>query len=322
MNLLEGYRYLVALDEHRHFGRAANACHITQPALSNALRALEDVLGCSLVVRGRTFERFTPEGEVVLLTAHRMMREQENLRQQLRSHVAQPEGALVLGAVPTALPIAARFAARLIDLHPGIRPQVRSLSSQAIEAGLESLSIDLGLGYTHRLASSQEGRFGVIAQWTEQYYLVCAQAKLQHRSTQAISWQAASEMRLALLAREMHNRLIVDSAFEQARVSVTPVLETNSVLALQVAVTEGGLAAILPGAMLGTVKRWPGLQIRPLSEPDIGTPIGFMVNKQSPPGIVLNAALEMAADPAWLAAIQLALSAENSNESRNHSNPE
>ena len=43
MNLLAAMRYLVALDKHRHFGRAAQACDITQPALSNALRALEDL---------------------------------------------------------------------------------------------------------------------------------------------------------------------------------------------------------------------------------------------------------------------------------------
>ena len=41
MNLLVSMRYLVALDEHKHFARAAQACHVTQPALSNAIRALD-----------------------------------------------------------------------------------------------------------------------------------------------------------------------------------------------------------------------------------------------------------------------------------------
>ena len=45
MNLLASLRYLAALDEHKHFGRAAQACHITQPALSNPLRALEAEFG-------------------------------------------------------------------------------------------------------------------------------------------------------------------------------------------------------------------------------------------------------------------------------------
>ena len=55
MNLLASLRYLTALDEHKHFGRAAQACHITQPALSNALRALEAEFGTVIVKRGAKF---------------------------------------------------------------------------------------------------------------------------------------------------------------------------------------------------------------------------------------------------------------------------
>ena len=69
MNLLASLRYLAALDEHKHFGRAALACHITQPALSNALRALEEEFGTAIVKRGRSFGGFTTEGERVLASA-------------------------------------------------------------------------------------------------------------------------------------------------------------------------------------------------------------------------------------------------------------
>ncbi len=69
MNLLASLRYLVALDEHRHFGRAAQACHITQPALSNAMRALEQEFGVVIVKRGRNFAGLTPEGARVLASA-------------------------------------------------------------------------------------------------------------------------------------------------------------------------------------------------------------------------------------------------------------
>ena len=75
MNLLASLRYLVALHEHRHFGRAAAACHITQPALSNALRALEGEFGVTIVQRGRSFVGFTPEGERVLASARTLLRE-------------------------------------------------------------------------------------------------------------------------------------------------------------------------------------------------------------------------------------------------------
>ena len=56
-------KFLVALDETRHFSRAAARCHVTQPTLSMRLRTLEDELGLQLVIRGQRFEGFTPEGE-------------------------------------------------------------------------------------------------------------------------------------------------------------------------------------------------------------------------------------------------------------------
>ncbi len=80
MNLFTSLRYVVALHEHKHFGRAAQACHISQPALSNALRALEEEFGTAIVKRGRVFEGFTPEGEQIFQAAQRIHRA---LRQEL-----------------------------------------------------------------------------------------------------------------------------------------------------------------------------------------------------------------------------------------------
>eukprot|EP01036_Dinobryon_divergens_P038128 gene38128-49994_t len=75
-------RYLVALSEHKHFGRAAQACHITQPALSNALRALESEFGVVIVKRARVYVGLAHEGERVLATAERMLRDHEVLLQE------------------------------------------------------------------------------------------------------------------------------------------------------------------------------------------------------------------------------------------------
>ena len=150
MNLLDAMRYLATLAQHRHFGRAAEACHITQPALSNAVRALEQEFGVTVVRRGRQYEGLTPEGERVLASAHRMLHEREALRQELSASIADPGGPLVIACVPTAVPVAARLAARLRERHPAIRPAVRSLSSAEIETGLADLSFDLALGYVDR----------------------------------------------------------------------------------------------------------------------------------------------------------------------------
>ena len=66
-------KFLIALDETRHFGQAAARCHITQPTLSMRLRSLEEELDLPLVNRGQRFEGFTAPGERVLAWARTVL---------------------------------------------------------------------------------------------------------------------------------------------------------------------------------------------------------------------------------------------------------
>ena len=137
MNLIDAYRYLAALEQHCHFGRAAAACHITQPALSNALRSLEAQLDTAIVRRGRLYEGLAPEGERALATAHRVLHEQELLAQELASSAAAPRGRLVIGTAPTALPIATRrYCTRSTRMPSGV-PAAVSTSCTVVSRGLK-----------------------------------------------------------------------------------------------------------------------------------------------------------------------------------------
>jgi DNA-binding transcriptional LysR family regulator len=305
MNILASLRYLVSLSEHQHFGRAAQACHITQPALSNALRALEAEFGVVIVKRARQYAGFTPEGERVLVTAQRMLREHELLQQDLASEADQPRGRLRIGAVPTAIPIVARFAAWLQARHPGIRPAVLSLSSPEIENGLDALTLDLGLGYTDRLG--QQSGVRVLPQYSEQYFLVCRDRQpavagtVGMRRGEPMRWVEAAAQPLCLLTPEMHNRSIVDSAFALAGAEVTPVIETNSILTLSLSVVAGEVCSVLPGALVGAALGYAELEAHPLISPEVRTPIGFMLTQAERPSRALASALALAQDPAWLA---------------------
>lgn len=304
MHALAPLRYLVALHEHQHFGRAAAACHITQPALSNALRALEREFGAPIVKRGRSYAGLTPEGERVLASARRMLHERERLQQELDSGAQAPHGRLHLGAVPTAMPILARFAARLQARHPGIAPVVRSLSSPEIEAGLDGLSLDLGLGYSDRLAAPGAPRLKPLPQYTERYFLLRRRAdggQSGLRIGAATTWAAAARLPLCLLTPEMHNRSIVDQAFASAGVQVRPAIETNSITTLALAVLAGEVCSVMPGALVGTLRGEGALEALPLQGPAVLTPIGFMLAPGVQPSRTLQAALSLAAEAAWLA---------------------
>ncbi len=302
MNLLSSLRYLVALNEHQHFGRAAQSCNITQPALSNALRALEKEFKVVIVKRDRVYAGLTPEGQRVLATAQLMLHEHAILQQELQSETHLPRGSLTIAAVPTAIPIAARFAARLQSLHPGIVPVVLSLSSVALENGLEDLSIDLALGYTDRMGL-RGTRLTPWPQYTEHYFLLRRAASLAGDGLQIggkLPWKALADMPLCLLTTEMHNRSIVDAAFTTAGITVQPAIETNSILTMVLSVVTGSVSSVLPGALVGTVRNYRELEALPLTGPDVRTPIGFMSHAAARPSRALEAALALAQDGAWL----------------------
>ncbi len=306
MNLLASMRYLVALNEHKHFGRAAQACHITQPALSNALRALEGEFGVVIVKRARVYVGLTHEGERVLATAQRMLRDNEVLLQELRSAEGDPHGRLRMAAVPTAIPMLSRFAAMLQQRHAGIVPAVLSMSSQELETGLESLSVDLALGYTERMHLPGV-KLTAWPQSIEHYFLLRRARKAstdQLRIGEPMTWTEAGKLPLCLLTPDMHNRTIVDQALREAGVPVTPAIETNSVLTLALAVSVGTVSSVLPGGMVAAVRSHRELEALPLVAPEVRTPIGFMTQDGVRHSRALDAALAFMKTPEWQAQVQ------------------
>jgi DNA-binding transcriptional LysR family regulator len=302
MNLLPSLRYLVALHEHQHFGRAALACHITQPALSNALRALESEFGVVIIRRDRVYAGFTPEGERVLTMARLMLHEFAVLQDDLKSSVDAPQGTLRLGAIPTAMPIAARFAAHLQARHPGIMPVVLSSTSLALEQGLEDLTLDLALGYTERL-TGRERRLSVLPQYEEHYFLLRRASQPSANGLHigpVLGWKDAAQGPLCLLTPDMHNRRIVDAEFASVGVSVQPAMETNSILTMVLSVVEGNVSSVLPGALVATLRHDARLEALPLNSPNVTTPICFMSHATARPSRALQAALELAQDADWL----------------------
>ncbi len=98
---LQELRYLVALAEHAHFGRAAAACHVSQPSLSAALKKVEDELGMPLFERSRRRVFPTARGERVVEQARRVLEEMARLEELARLPDDPLSGVFRLGAIPT-----------------------------------------------------------------------------------------------------------------------------------------------------------------------------------------------------------------------------
>ncbi len=145
--VLRQLEYLAALAREKHFGRAAEACHVSQPTLSAAIRLLEDDLGAPIVERGHRYVGLTPQGQVALEHAHRILAEVENLRHGLEEIDKGLTGRLRIGAIPTALPIVSQLTGPFFARFPGVTVAVLSLNSHEIERGIEDFELDAGLTY-------------------------------------------------------------------------------------------------------------------------------------------------------------------------------
>src|SRR3979409_2675299 len=102
--LLRQLEYFVAVARERHFARAAEACYVSQPALSASIAKLEKELNVTLINRGRSFEGLTPEGERLVVWAKRILAEQEAFKAEVAAVQSGITGTLRLGTEPTASP--------------------------------------------------------------------------------------------------------------------------------------------------------------------------------------------------------------------------
>ena len=99
---LRQLRYFVAVAEERHFGRAAQLLHMTQPPLSQTIQALEEMLGTALFIRTKRSVALTPAGQALLPEAKRLLQQEASLPDLARRAASGACGLLSLAFISTA----------------------------------------------------------------------------------------------------------------------------------------------------------------------------------------------------------------------------
>jgi DNA-binding transcriptional LysR family regulator len=276
---------LLALAREQHFGRAAEACGITQPTLSAGLKQLEETFGVLLVNRQSRFIGFTPEGQRVLDWARRIVGDSRAMHEEIRALKRGLAGHLRLAVVPTALPIVAELTTPLRERHPEVVFTVMSRNSIDVLTQLENLEADAGLTYVD---NEPLGRVRFVPLYHERYHLlISADAPFGRR--REVAWSEVGRIPLCLLTPDMQNRRIIDSRLRAAGVEPAPTLQSNSMVVLFSHVRTGRWASVMPAVLAETMGLTEPVRSVPISDND--PPMIGLVYPQREPLTPLTAAL-------------------------------
>jgi DNA-binding transcriptional LysR family regulator len=277
--------YMVALDRERHFVRAAQSCSVSQPALSEGIRKLEDELDVPLIHRGNKFGGLTAEGEQIVIWARRILADRDGLKEEIGAMRAGLSGRLRFGSVPTASIAVSLLTAPFCAAHPMARVHVVSdLKSEDVLRQLQNYEIDAGITY---IRDPIPDDFQVAHLYMEKYVLLTAAGA--GTAAKSATWAAAAALPLCLLDPVMQGRRRLDDVFAEVGVMPSPRVETDSVSSLFAQVRTGSWATIVPSAWLHVFGVPPGMCALPLTEPERAVPVGLVTLAREPVSVMARA---------------------------------
>ncbi|BBY56305.1 LysR family transcriptional regulator [Mycobacterium koreense] len=291
---LRQLEYFVALARERHFARAAAACHVSQPALSEAIRKLEHELGVPLVHRDQRFEGLTAEGERLVLWARRILADHDALRHEVTALRTGLTGQLRLGVIPAAAASVAPLTDVFCAAHPLVRVQLEtSLRSADVIARIRRFELDAGIIYPDAQDTSA---LRLTPLYTERHVLIAAAGLLDGQPAQ-LGWPEVPGLPLCLLTAGMRGRRLVDAALAARGLTVTPQVETDSIATLLAHVRTGRWASIIPHTWLTVLDR-PGRIQAVRLEPAVTATVVVATAANEPGSVLARAFRAVAAEHA------------------------
>lgn len=276
--MIDKLELLLALAKERHFGRAAEACGVTQPTMSTSLKQLEETLGVMLVQRGSRFQGFTPEGERALDWARRIVGDVRSMRQEIRTLKDGLSGEIRIAAIPTVLGMVASLTTPFRARHPEVTFRIVSCTSAEVLGLLENLEVDAGLTY---IENEPLGKVRTIPLYHESYRLVTSPEGM-FGDREQVTWREVGQVPLCLLTPDMQNRRIIDRALRAAGTVALPTLTSNSIIVLYTHVKTGRWASVMPAKLAETLGFSDVIRTIPIVDPVVTYSIGMVVPPRDP----------------------------------------
>ncbi|OBK22122.1 LysR family transcriptional regulator [Mycobacterium asiaticum] len=284
--LFRQLEYFVAVAQERHFARAAEKCYVSQPALSAAIAKLERELNVTLINRGHSFEGLTPEGERLVVWAKRILAEHDAFKAEVHAVQSGITGTLRLGTVPTASTTASLVLSAFCSAHPLAKVQISSrLATTELYRRLHEFELDAVIAHpTAETAQDVE-----LVPLYEEHYVLLSRADMLGSGAATLRWPDAAQLPSALLTPDMRDRQVIDAAFADHDIVVSPQVETDSVASLFAQVANGNWATIVPHTWLWMTPTRGEIRAVELVDPPLKALIALATNASGPGSPVARA---------------------------------
>ncbi len=269
-------RYFEALARTGHFGRAAEDCSISQPALSVQIKELEGLIGAPLVERGPRQIRLTGLGEAFARRARDILRAVDELEDLGRAHQSPLVGRLRIGVIPTVAPyLLPRVIKELSRCYPGLDLRPRETVTQKLIADLLEARLDAAIA----ALPVSEASLREVALFDEEFIFVRPK---EDEGKPAPNPQMLREMRLLLL-EEGHCFRDQALSFCKASASAPRELMEGSSLATLVQMVDAGIGVtLIPEMAVPLETRHATVSVARLPAPAPTRTIGMVWRKSNP----------------------------------------
>jgi len=296
--IIRNFEYLLALNQEKHFARAAAACRVSQPTLSAGIKQLEEDMDVLIVKRGQRFEGFTREGERVLAWAQQMMDDCSRLKQELHElRDTGMQGPFRLGMLPATSALASLLTVTFAERFPALQISMETADPERLLKMLRQGEMDVALMHLDQPAG--EG-LDIYALYRERMFLFTTS---EVGNSRRVSWDDVAALPLCLLRSAMPRT--AELQLEKA----AKVIHTDSPAVLAAHIASGRWSTVLPQSLVSTLTKTPALRAIAIAKPNEQVNVGFVTVKSDPLPAAVHALMEMAHAPDLVAAIRAMLAA-------------
>lgn len=281
-------RAFLAVAQSMNFTHAANQLHLSQPALSLTIKALEENLGGKLLTRTTRHISLTPEGEALVPIAKQLLAQWENAEDEMRQRFALQLGKITIASMPA---FAASLLPKAIQIYhasyPNIQVAINDVLSDIVIEMVRNNQVELGICFES--SSLYDLSFYPLY---EDKFIAILPKNHPLEQQERITWQALLEYKFITLQRPSSVRTMIENALNEAGIELKVAFDAHQLTTVGRMVSEGMGVAVVP-ALCRQQAIEQGAVCRPIIQPEIRRRVGVICQPRSQLSVAAAAMLDV-----------------------------